>query len=80
MNNDKKDGKQPSAKIFKKPIHDRATRKVSALPNLIRMSERPDGARAAIVEDESIAIDAPEGEISAAGLYDDLFGDLTDDD
>lgn len=77
MTNDK-DKKQPTAKIFRKPIHDKATRKVSALPNLIKKSERPDGAKAAKVEDEAmttdVALDA-DGELSDAGLFDDLFDD-----
>lgn len=84
-----KDDKQPTAKIFRKPIHDKATRKVSALPNLIKKSERPDGAKAAKVEEagtvettkvskieeESMGNMAVEFEISDAGLFDDVFDD-----
>ena len=65
----------PPAKIFRKPIHDQATRKVSALPNLLRRSERPDGEKATKVQDKDDAttVEHAPTEIDDGGLFDDLF-------
>lgn len=79
---EKKDQK-PASKIFKKPIHDKATRKVSALPELIKQSERPDGEKADTVENESVADEqttlAAESSLADGGLFDDLFSDVDED-
>ncbi len=71
---DQKDPK-PAAKIFRKPIHDKATRKVVALPQLLRESERPDGAKASVIDDESDVVVAETRDINDGGLFDDLFED-----
>ncbi len=41
------------AKIFRRPGQNRATRKVAALPDLIKRSQRPDGQKVQKVEEES---------------------------
>ncbi len=81
--------KPKKAKIFKRPSDDRATKKVSAIPaHLLKDAQRPDGVGATKVEREErkkgLAEDSgPEGldsvEISDGGLFDELFGDLEDD-
>ena len=82
---------KPEAKIFRKPIHDKATRKVGALPSLLKESERPDGARAEQVpakgadprsaerqpEPKTAELADPES-VDDGGLFDDLFAE--DDD
>jgi hypothetical protein len=40
------------AKIFRRPGQNRATRKVAALPDLIKRSQRPDGQKVQKVEGE----------------------------
>ena len=51
VTDDKKEDKK-AAQIFRKPIHEKATRKVSALPRLLKQSQRPDGEKATRVEEE----------------------------
>lgn len=82
------DKKKARAKILKKPIHDRATRKVSALPELIKQSERPDGEKVETLEPSPASGGEPdpptkeiglEVSVEDGGLFDDLFSDAEDD-
>lgn len=78
---------KPKAKIFRRPVDDSATRKVSVPEQLIRSSERPDGAKASTVPDSPTKRESSQGggefgvdEIPDGGLFDQLFGDEEFDD
>lgn len=66
---------KPAAKIFRKPIHDKATRKVQALPQLLEKSQRPDGEKADKVDPETVPVDPERLDLDDGGLFDDIFED-----